>query len=33
MQAQQISFNQVYDLFAMRFIIECDGNHAQEEAL
>ena len=33
MQAQQISFNQVYDLFAMRFIIECDGDHQQEEAL
>ena len=33
MQVQQISFNQVYDLFAMRFIIECDGDHQQEEAL
>ena len=33
MQAQQITFDKVYDLFAMRFIIECDGDHAQEEAL
>lgn len=33
MQAQQISFDKVYDLFAMRFIIECDGGHAEEEAL
>ena len=33
MQVQQISFNQVYDLFAMRFIIECDGDHKQEEAV
>ena len=33
MQAQHITFNKVYDLFAMRFIIECDGSHAEEEAL
>ena len=33
MQVQQITFDKVYDLFAMRFIIECDGDHAREEAL
>jgi len=33
MQAQQIGFNQVYDLFAMRFIIDCPPEHAVEEAL
>ena len=33
MQAQQIGFDKVYDLFAMRFIIDCDGDHAAEEAL
>ena len=33
MQAQQIGFNQVYDLFAMRFIIDCEPDHALEEAL
>ncbi len=33
MQAQQITFDKVYDLFAMRFIIECEPDHAVEEAL
>lgn len=33
MQAQQIGFDKVYDLFAMRFIIDCEGSHAEEEAL
>lgn len=33
MQAQQIGFDKVYDLFAMRFIIECAPEHAVEEAL
>ena len=33
MQAQQITFDKVYDLFAMRFIIECEPDHALEEAL
>ena len=33
MQTQQIGFDKVYDLFAMRFIIDCDGDHAEEEAL
>ena len=33
MQAQQITFNKVYDLFAMRFIIDCEPDHAKEEAL
>ncbi len=33
MQVQHIGFDKVYDLFAMRFIIECDGDHAAEEAL
>ena len=33
MQKQQISFNQVYDLFAMRFIIECEPDHTLEQAL
>ena len=33
MQVQQITFNQVYDLFAMRFIIDCEPDHAKEEAL
>ena len=33
MQAQQISFDKVYDLFAMRFIIDCEPDHAIEEAL
>ena len=33
MQKQQISFDKVYDLFAMRFIIECEPDHAVEEAL
>ena len=33
MQAQKIGFEKVYDLFAMRFIVECDGDHAAEEAL
>ena len=33
MQAQQIGFDKVYDLFAMRFIIDCPPEHAVEEAL
>lgn len=33
MKAQQITFDKVYDLFAMRFIIECEPDHAVEEAL
>ena len=33
MQAQQITFDKVYDLFAMRFIIDCEPDHALEEAL
>ena len=33
MQAQQIGFDKVYDLFAMRFIIDCEPDHAVEEAL
>jgi len=33
MQAQQITFDKVYDLFAMRFIIDCEPVHAVEEAL
>ncbi len=33
MQTQQIGFDKVYDLFAMRFIIECEPDHAVEEAL
>lgn len=33
MQTQQIGFDKVYDLFAMRFIIDCEGSHAEEEAL
>ncbi len=33
MQAQQITFDKVYDLFAMRFIIDCEPDHAKEEAL
>ena len=33
MQVQQISFKKVYDLFAMRFIIDCEADHALEEAL
>jgi (p)ppGpp synthetase, RelA/SpoT family len=33
MNVQQISFDKVYDLFAMRFIIECEPDHAVEEAL
>ena len=33
MQAQQIGFEQVYDLFAMRFIIDCEPDHVKEEAL
>ena len=33
MQKQQISFDKVYDLFAMRFIIDCEPVHEVEEAL
>jgi GTP pyrophosphokinase len=33
MQTQQITFDKVYDLFAMRFIIDCEPDHAKEEAL
>ena len=33
MQTQQITFEKVYDLFAMRFIIDCEPDHAKEEAL
>ena len=33
MQKQQISFDKVYDLFAMRFIIDCEPVHEIEEAL
>ena len=33
MQVQQIGFDQVYDLFAMRFIIDCEPDHRLEEAL
>ena len=33
MQTQQISFDKVYDLFAMRFIIDCEPVHEVEEAL
>ena len=33
MQAQQITFDKVYDLFAMRFIIDCEPVHTVEEAL
>ena len=33
MQAQQITFDKVYDLFAMRFIIDCEPDHKLEEAL
>ena len=33
MQAQQITFDKVYDLFAMRFIIDCEPDHVIEEAL
>ena len=33
MQAQGIGFDKVYDLFAMRFIIDCEPDHALEQAL
>ena len=33
MNAQQIGFEKVYDLFAMRFIIDCEPVHSVEEAL
>ena len=33
MQTQQITFDKVYDLFAMRFIIDCEPDHVKEEAL
>lgn len=33
MQAQDIGFEKVYDLFAMRFIIDCEPIHELEEAL
>ena len=33
MQAQKIGFDKVYDLFAMRFIIDCEPDHKLEEAL
>ncbi len=33
MNAQHIGFNKVYDLFAMRFIIDCEPDHKLEEAL
>jgi len=33
MNIQHIGFNKVYDLFAMRFIIDCEPEHKLEEAL
>ena len=33
MKAQKIGFDKVYDLFAMRFIIDCEADHSVEEAL
>lgn len=33
MQAKDLPFEEIYDVFAMRFIIECDNDHAKEEEL
>lgn len=33
MQKQKVSFDGVYDVFAIRFIIDCDGDREQEHAL
>ncbi|MBQ0123414.1 MAG: bifunctional (p)ppGpp synthetase/guanosine-3',5'-bis(diphosphate) 3'-pyrophosphohydrolase [Bacteroidales bacterium] len=33
MQAKNLPFEEIYDVYAMRFIIECDGDHSKEEEL
>lgn len=33
MRSKGVSFEEVYDLFAVRFIIECENDHAKEEEL
>lgn len=33
MQTKGLPFEEIYDLYAMRFIIRCDGDHTKEEEL
>ena len=33
MKTKGVSYEEVFDLFAVRFILECDGDHAMEEEL
>lgn len=33
MKSKNVSFDEIYDLFAMRFIAECENDHAKEEEL